>query len=392
MSGMDLGGAFGAGGAVDGLQQLLAQRQAERVFQAEQAFKQQQLALEQQRLANETETKRATLAAMQEDRQAQADQRRGAAANTLGDQLPGGTFLPKTDPAVGILETGGRGSLLQHQDPTMASTQFSGFTTPHGSGPSLGVLNTSAAAAKPEGYLKLPSAKQQEDAAKLAPQPAAAQETEPVMRVNPRTGKLEQIGTAQKGAHFVTEPPPPAAKDAPRKRVEYVDPASGQTVVEYLTDAELKGRQFAPRQNATTENRITVAKTVDAIATNLISKLNDPTYQKVLGPALGRAGSVSNFIGNPPPEFSELAGEIQSYAAANMGLHGFRSASGAEKIKELLDQHHTPQSLIAAITGLNHFAQTYVANASPGGGPAAGVPTPPAAAPKRYNPATGKVE
>jgi hypothetical protein len=39
----------------------------------------------------------------------------------------------------------------------------------------------------------------------VAPPPQA------VMRVNPRTGKMEQIGEAPKGAHFVNEPAPPQA-------------------------------------------------------------------------------------------------------------------------------------------------------------------------------------
>lgn len=33
-------------------------------------------------------------------------------------------------------------------------------------------------------------------------------QNQPVMRVNPRTGKVEQIGDAPAGAHFATEPPP----------------------------------------------------------------------------------------------------------------------------------------------------------------------------------------
>lgn len=38
---------------------------------------------------------------------------------------------------------------------------------------------------------------------------------QPVMRINPRTGQMEKIGEAPKGAHFVNEPPPrqPAAPD-----------------------------------------------------------------------------------------------------------------------------------------------------------------------------------
>jgi hypothetical protein len=36
----------------------------------------------------------------------------------------------------------------------------------------------------------------------------------PIIRINPRTGKVETLGTAPKGAHYVNEPAPPAEKGA----------------------------------------------------------------------------------------------------------------------------------------------------------------------------------
>jgi hypothetical protein len=47
-----------------------------------------------------------------------------------------------------------------------------------------------------------------------------AADTVPVMRVNPRTGTVEQIGTAPKGSHFATEPPPKADNGAAEYKAE----------------------------------------------------------------------------------------------------------------------------------------------------------------------------
>ncbi len=44
---------------------------------------------------------------------------------------------------------------------------------------------------------------------------------------------------------------------------------------------------------------------------------------------------MREFIGNPPPELSELAASIESFALANMGVHGMRSVQGADEIKAL---------------------------------------------------------
>lgn len=139
------------------------------------------------------------------------------------------------------------------------------------------------------------------------------------------------------------------------------------------------------------ENRLASAQAVQQTGNDIISELSDPAIKATLGPAMGRANTLRDFIGNPPPEFSELAGQIESYALANMGVHGMRSAEGARRISEMLDQHHTPESLTATIRGLGNFSQHFMENEG-----RAPQPSSPAAAPstgvKRYNPATGKLE
>jgi len=95
---------------------------------------------------------------------------------------------------------------------------------------------------------------------------------------------------------------------------------------------------------------------------DIIAKLSDPRYASTVGPVIGRYNSLRDFIGNPPPELSELAGLIESYSIANMGVHGMRSAQGAQMIRKLMESKQTPGSIIASIKGLNGFAVHFMEN------------------------------
>lgn len=153
------------------------------------------------------------------------------------------------------------------------------------------------------------------------------------------------------------------AADSAVVKVEHKDPATGKTVIEYLPKSEVRGQTFEKGTNATTTNRLDSAEAVNQTGNDMIAKLSDPAYAKQVGIAMGRYNSLRDFVGNPPPEFAELAGTIESYSLANMGVHGMRSAQGAEQIKKLLDQKHTPESLIATIRGLNQFSNHFMENA-----------------------------
>lgn len=160
-------------------------------------------------------------------------------------------------------------------------------------------------------------------------------------------------------ARFAAAGRDPKSSDVKLTRVEH-DDGTGHTVVEYLPDSALRGQKFTKGLGATDQNRANMAETVNNTGNDIISKLSDPKYAEQVGIAMGRFNNLREFLGNPPPEFAELAGEIESYSLASMGVHGMRNVKGAEKIKALLDGKHDPKAIIAAIKGLNSFSADYL--------------------------------
>lgn len=149
-------------------------------------------------------------------------------------------------------------------------------------------------------------------------------------------------------------------------RVEHQDD-NGQTIVEYLPKSEIKGKVFKKGLGATESNRSASAETVSRLSESMVQKVMSPEMKYKLGPILGRFRDLQSFIGNPPPEFAQLAGEIESFALANMGVHGMRSVQGANDIKKFLSARYTPESLAAAIRGLSVFSNEYMKTVGRGG-------------------------
>jgi hypothetical protein len=126
---------------------------------------------------------------------------------------------------------------------------------------------------------------------------------------------------------------------------------------------KVAGGEYDKGPGATTEARLQSAKAVTQTGNDIITALKDPKVAAMLGPAMSRYNSVADFVGNPPPEFAKLAGQIESYSLANMGVHGMRSANGAEAIKQTVGAgRHTPESMIATLEGLNGFANHLLEN------------------------------
>ncbi len=71
-----------------------------------------------------------------------------------------------------------------------------------------------------------------------------------------------------------------------------------------------------------------------------------------LGPIMGRVGSLTDFIGNPPPEYAKLASEITTYIALQPAAHGFRGMRAVQEFEKSIGTPiRTPEALIAAIQG-----------------------------------------
>jgi hypothetical protein len=347
---MGLTGA--AVGFNNALQQILADRYAQQA--AEQSRKdhlrQQQFDndMKVQQFQSNEELKHAQLDATSEARHQAAIGQQVGQANALGDQLPEGTFLPEGDQGASIMQTGGRGSLLTPQDERPAVE----------TGP---LLPGDTGAAKAKGYIKTASAKQINERTDNERQAAAQQQT---AKAEADRIARENANAAETHRHNVASENRP--QSAATVTIKTVDDAGNQ-VTRVVPKSEAIGKDYKAAPNASTANRLDSAKAVQQTGEDIIRQLSDPVFIAAVGPAMGRANKLADFIGSPPPEFSGLAGQIESYALANMGVHGMRSAQGAAQISKLLDQHHTPESLIAAIKGLNGFSQHFMENAGRGG-------------------------
>ncbi len=171
-------------------------------------------------------------------------------------------------------------------------------------------------------------------------------------------------------------------------RVEHQDPTTHDTVVSFMTPAQIQqaGGTFEKGLGQTVESRYLSAKTVLKQGNDIIAALGDKDIAAQLGPVMGRYNTLREFIGNPPPEFSKLAGQLKSYSYGNMGVHGMRSTQGAEMLDEALDRKMTPEALKAMLEGVNSFAEDLVgfiervpqSVQDSGGGPAASTSEKPA--------------
>lgn len=360
MGDMGLQGAYGAQGAADALRQLIKDRLAQQMATQEMTLRQSQ----------ETRLGEEHAAAMQDrlDQHAAIRQEHQTGlANTLGDQIPAGTEMAPTDQGVGLLQSGGRGSLLRG-NMTLPSTQTAGgMTMPDDSGGSqiTGTLRSMASPEALRSYTKLPSEKQGEYADTAAAKVEAAR-----VAAENRTNDNEQKAKDRLAQIQAAAAGRPVAEHL--KKVEHKDPATGRTVIEYLSDSELRGKSFQKGNGTATESRLASAEAVNQTGDDIVAKLSDPSVAAVLGPAMGRYNSVQEWLGNPPPELAELAGQIESYAIATMGVHGMRSTSGADKIKEMLSAKHTPESLVQKIKGLSAFSNHLMQNEGRTGAPSGG--------------------
>ena len=146
--------------------------------------------------------------------------------------------------------------------------------------------------------------------------------TVPVIRVNPRTGKTEQVGKAPKGAHFVTEPAPPAA---PNLHFQIGMGPDGQPVtmgIDPKTGKVINSNVTAAPPTVDARNRasaLEAAKPVFDQMDQLISKIN--THNGLYATAAGTAAKLAakSNLDNDVAEYNAL---LHTYAPVILRAHG----------------------------------------------------------------------
>lgn len=175
-------------------------------------------------------------------------------------------------------------------------------------------------------------------------------------------GRYTKSGTndevlSPEGGHIEERKPP---HDAPTVVMQTVD-ENGNSVNKIVP--KVAGTSYAAQPKGTLANRLESARAVVQTGNDITKKLTDPKFMATVGPVMGRYSSLADFVGNPPPEYAELAGQINSLAMANQGVHGMRNAESARELaKEEMGMYHTPEAIAHYIIGLNSFAAHLLEN------------------------------
>ncbi len=328
--------------------------------------------------------KEAQLASIQQARDSQsADRTRNFNLKAL-EQIPGGDIVPPS------LAQTPEAQVATRPQQSLSGTQTSGFQSlpsgpaqtafpsSSGGGPSTGESQAQTTNLQPQptgNFTKIQSPQERESASRDAATAAQREFTN-------ETTRARLADTQGKNAD---------QSDAMWQRIIDMESKNANTPEKGWTVQSLQGpdgkphiyrvnagsgdvKEFNPNAattnkavGATLESRLASAQAVQQTGQDIIKQLSDPAFASKVGPVLGRYNTLRDFIGNPPPEFAQLAGEIESYSLASMGVHGMRSAQGAEQIKNLLDKKHTPESMVATINGLNAFSNHFMGNAGVGG-------------------------
>lgn len=364
-----MGSAFGAGAGADALRNVLDDLYS-RAFKAQdQKRADADLELRRQAQRDSSAYHNEVLRSSQEDRAAKQQAALATEGEKIGAGLTPGANVAGQSNVIRALSAAGL--TPQHTDATLSSTNLSGVATNNDAGPGMDAprITRIARTANPG------------QAAKDIFQGTAQQHAAAQARIdkqtaidNARSDKVDAAAQAKADKEDLLKvaaglrPPPqghfsfqpgkgPNGEDAMYR----VNTQTGETTIVKPGDGGTIGK--GPKVNATTENRLQSAKAVVQTGGDIERLLRDPKIAQQLGQVMSRYNNVADFVGNAPPEWSELAGAIESYSLANMGVHGMRSATGAEAIRQTLGQgRHTPESIISALKGLNGFSNHLLEN------------------------------
>lgn len=361
--GLGLEGAYGA----DALSQNLRQRVLDELARKQQEF-QNSIATRgadraDRALNQQDELTRLKIQELAHAKDTAETDKQFTIGKSLNETLPADTVIPTDSAAVAPLRMIGA---LRTEQPTLPSTSTVGvMNAPTGSGTISGrLVSQTQNPGNPLQFRKLASAGQQNVMADNARADAvAAREAanQPLEQVIGDDGKPTMMPRSKAAGRTPYHVPPHEPNPQPQI---FKGPDGKDHAVQFVGGAarEIPLPDGFSKPNAATANRLSSAQAVTQVGNDIIAKVSQPNVAAMLGPAMGRYNNLQEFVGSPPPEFAELAGDIESFSLANMGVHGMRSVQGADEIKKLLSGKHTPESLIAGLKGLMNFSNHFMEN------------------------------
>jgi hypothetical protein len=192
--------------------------------------------------------------------------------------------------------------------------------------------------------------------AELLKGPDQPKPDQPVMRVNPRTGQMEQIGKAPAGAHFVTEPQPPStnAADATVQRSYDASVKAVDALAKPFTDMQPRIERLKETLNQGTPqaDALVAPELLTIMAGGMGSglRMNEAEIARIIG---GRSNwetlkaSVNKWQMNPASANSITPSQRQQ-------IHALVDATQARFNKYLTLTNQAGDQLLTAKTPLEH--------------------------------------
>lgn len=159
----------------------------------------------------------------------------------------------------------------------------------------------------------------------------------PVIRINPRTGKVEQVGEAPKGAHFVNEPAPPVA---PNLHFQIGMGSDGQLVTQGIdpkTGKVVNPNVTAAPPTMDQRNRKTALDVVTPVfdqMDELVNRIN--THKGLYAKASGEAAKLAAKA-NLDNDVAEYQAILRIYAPVILRAHGLLRPQ-SEQIEHFITQ------------------------------------------------------
>jgi hypothetical protein len=256
-------------------------------------------------------------------------QRTATEANALADQIPPDVKLSAEDPAVSMMQKGGRGALLTGVDPTLGSRQMQGYSNLPGATEAGGATATESKP-KPTGFLKTASQKQRDTEADNQRQSESAKAT----AASAAAAQARQAARDDEMARHnrVMENKPTGGGSKARVWVT----RNGQVM--RVSDDEIQpgDRPYSASQTSNGPDQKQANEVEDAI--KLIDQIDtDPALNKSVGPldayGLGKLGGDVSGVNRFEALHNELVGKLQLAQAGKLKGQGQISDKEREMLR-----------------------------------------------------------